>query len=166
MRLHSCSREEVVGHNHKTFPKWFGSIVSLSLWLCLPHFHLELEVTGKRVNREGGYRVEISAKLCFYGPERLMQWLETRLTKIGRQLKESVNYYLKRSFMWKNGFVVPNDGAVRCAEVFSKRRCHSGPQKSVRYTEVSAIMCPLDRVFSMRIWPSFHLFPRMFSCPL
>ena len=72
MRLHSCGREEVVGHNHKTFPKWFGSIVSLSLslWLSLPHFHLELEVTEKRVNREGGYRVEIPAKLCFYGPER------------------------------------------------------------------------------------------------
>ena len=74
---------------HKTFRKWFHYI-SLSAT-----FFLEHEVTGKRVNHEGGYGLEIPEKFCFYGPEKATQCLETRLKKIKEQQQESVNDYLK-----------------------------------------------------------------------
>ena len=42
-------------------------------------------------------------------------------------------------------------------------------KKNVRYTEVSAIMCPLHRGFSTAVWLSFHPFQRKISvmrrCP-
>ena len=71
-----------------------GFIVSLSQ----PHCYLELEVTGNRLNRDGGrggYGLEIPARSRFYRPEKAKYWLETRLTKTEEQLKESVNYFLK-----------------------------------------------------------------------
>lgn len=49
-----------------------GFIVSLSL----SHCYLELEITGKRVNRGGGYGLEMTARFHFYGPEKATQWLE------------------------------------------------------------------------------------------
>ena len=66
---------------HKTFRKWFH-------YLSLLHCYLELEVTGKRVNRGGGYGLEIQFTFRFYGPEKATHWLETRLTKIEEQLRE------------------------------------------------------------------------------
>ena len=134
----------------KTFQKWFH--LSLSIY---PHFYVELEVTGKRVNREGGYCLEILAR-----SEKATQCLETGLTKMKEQLKESINYYLKQniSLLWKNGFVIPSIRSVCYREVSSKRRCQSGPQKSVHSTEVSGIMYPLYRSFSMRVWLLFHLY--------
>ena len=51
------------------------------------------EVTGKRVNREGAYCLKILARFRYYGPEKATQCLETGLTKMKEQLKESVNYY-------------------------------------------------------------------------
>ena len=69
---------------------------------------------------------------------------------------------IKRKFLVEEWFLrYPILGRYR--EVTSKRRCQSAPQKSVRYTKVSAIMCPLHRIFSMRVWSSFHLFPRNLS---
>ena len=60
-----------------------GSIVFLSL--C----HI---VTW---NRGGGNGLGIPTSVRSYGSEKATQWLETRLTKIEEQLKESVNSYLK-----------------------------------------------------------------------
>ena len=75
---HSCGRE-VVGH----VPQDIAKVVLL--YLSLPHFYLELEVTGKHVNHEGGYGLEILARFCLYRPEKATQWLETRLTKTEEQ---------------------------------------------------------------------------------
>ena len=79
--LKSCAREEVVGQVSKNISK----VVPLyfSLW------HI---VTW---NRGGGNGLGIPPRFRFYGPEKATQWLETRLTKIEEQLKESVNSYLK-----------------------------------------------------------------------
>ena len=85
----SCGEVEVVGHEPQNISK------KVSFYLSPPHCYLELEITGKRVNRSGGYGHEISARFCFYGSRKVTQWLETRLTKIEEQLKESVNYCLK-----------------------------------------------------------------------
>ena len=89
IRLNSCGKEEMVGHPAQNISK------VISLYLSLPNFSLELEVTGKRVSRGGGYGLKIPARFCFYGPEKSTQWLETRLTKNEGQLKESVNYWVK-----------------------------------------------------------------------
>ena len=79
IRLHCRGREEVVGH----VPQNISKVVPLHL--SLPHFYQELEVTGKRVDREGGYGLEIPARFCFYGPEKATQWLETKPAKIEEQ---------------------------------------------------------------------------------
>ena len=39
--------------------------------------------------------LKVLVRFHFYGPEKITQWLETRLTKIEEQLKESVDYCLK-----------------------------------------------------------------------
>ena len=73
--LNNYGKEEVVD----LVPQNISKVISL--YLSLPHFYLEPEVTGKFVNRGG--------------PEKATQWLETRLSKIEEQLKESEKYYLK-----------------------------------------------------------------------
>ena len=85
IRLNSCGKQKMVGH----LPQNILKVVSL--YICLPHCYLELEVTGKRMNCEVGYGFEIPSRIRFYGPEKATQCLETRLTKIEEQLKESVN---------------------------------------------------------------------------
>ena len=97
--LNSCGREEVVDqvpqNISKVVPLYFSLSLPPSLSLSLPHCYLEPEVTRKRVNSGGGNGLGILTRFRFHGPEKAMQWLETRLTKIEEQLKESVNYYLK-----------------------------------------------------------------------
>ena len=69
IRISSCSKENVVGYVPQNISEVF------SLYLSLPHCYLELEVTGKRVNRVGGYGLKIPARSRFYGPEKTTQWL-------------------------------------------------------------------------------------------
>ena len=88
IHLNNCGKEKVIDH----VPRNISRVVSM--FLSLPHCYLELEVTGKRVNRAGGYGFEIPARFRFYGSKKARQWLETRLTKIEEQLNESVNYCL------------------------------------------------------------------------
>ena len=66
--LHNCGRKEVVGY----VPQNIRKVVPLCL--SLPHFYQELEATGKHVNREGVYRLEIPARFRFYRPEKATQW--------------------------------------------------------------------------------------------
>ena len=73
---------------HKTFRKSLHCI-------SLPYCYLELKVTEKHENHGGDYGLHIPARFRFYGPEKAMQSLETRLTKIEKQLKESINYCLR-----------------------------------------------------------------------
>ena len=47
------------------------------------------------MNSSGGNGLGIPTRFRSYGLEKATQWLETRLTKIEEELKESVNYYLK-----------------------------------------------------------------------
>ena len=89
IHLNNCGKEEVVGH----VPQNISKLVSL--FLSLPHCYL-LEVTRKHVKRGGGYGLEIRARFRFFGREKGMKRLETRLTKIADHLKESVNYWLKK----------------------------------------------------------------------
>ena len=59
----------------------------IPFYLSLPHFYLELEVTGKCVNCEGFYGLEIRQGLIFMGLKMPHSgWNKTN--KIEEQLKE------------------------------------------------------------------------------
>ena len=53
----------------------------VSLYPSPPHFCLELEVTGKRVNLGRGYGLEIPARICFYGTEKVEVGNETNIKR-------------------------------------------------------------------------------------
>ena len=63
--LNNCRKEELVSY----VPQSISKVVSL--YLSLLHCYLELEVTGKRVYSGVGYGLKITARLRFYGSERV-----------------------------------------------------------------------------------------------
>ena len=50
-------------------------------FLSLPNCTISREVTGKRVNREGGYDLEIPVKYTFLGPNKAIERMEKELQK-------------------------------------------------------------------------------------
>ena len=89
IRISSYSEETVVGH----VPKIMSKIVFM--FLSLPHFALDIFVTGKRVNRGGGYGLEVPANFYFYDPEKSIDWLKNKINKIEEGLKENLKHCLK-----------------------------------------------------------------------
>ena len=53
-------------------------VVVALLVVILSHYALDICVTGKRINRGGGYRLEIPANFYFYGPEKAINWLKIK----------------------------------------------------------------------------------------
>ena len=41
----------------------------------VPNTSIEVQVVGKTLNRGGGYGLEIPLIYCFYGQEKLVNWL-------------------------------------------------------------------------------------------
>ena len=64
--IDSYSEEVVVRHVLKNMSK------IVFIFLSLPHCVLDIFVTGKRINRGGGYGLEIPANFYFYGPEKVI----------------------------------------------------------------------------------------------
>ena len=64
IRINSYSEEVVVGHVAKNMSK------IVFMFLSLPHCALDIFVTGKRINRGGGYGLEIPANFYFHDPEK------------------------------------------------------------------------------------------------
>ena len=89
IRINSYSEEGVVGHMPKNMSK-----VAL-MFLSLPHCALDIFVTGKRINRGGGYGLEIPANFYCYGPEKAINWFKNKINKIEKKLKENVKHSLK-----------------------------------------------------------------------
>ena len=68
--------KRVVGHAQKKhLSKPFYQFLSL------PSCSISCEVTGKRVNRVGGYGLEIPVKYKFIGPEKAINWMKTQVNK-------------------------------------------------------------------------------------
>ena len=61
----------------------------------IPNTSIEVEVVGKRVNRGGGYGLEIPVLCRFYGPEKLINWLISRLETVQKELDNKVLKFLK-----------------------------------------------------------------------
>ena len=68
--------KRIVGHVPKNLSKFFYQFLSL------PNCTISCEVTGKRVNRGGGYGLEIPVKYTFLGPNKAIEWIEKRVTEI------------------------------------------------------------------------------------
>ena len=81
IRINSYSEEVVVGPVPKNMSKMF---------LFLPHCAFDIFVTGKRINRGGGYGLEIPANFYFNGPEKAINWLKNKINKIEKKLKENL----------------------------------------------------------------------------
>ena len=56
--------------------------ILLSVFIVATLYHYSCEVTGKRVNRGGGYGLEIPVKYTFPGPNKDIEWVEKRVTEI------------------------------------------------------------------------------------
>ena len=70
--INSSSEEVVIGHVSKIMSK------IVFLVLSLPHCALDIFVTGKRINRGGGYGLKIPANFYFYGPEKAIHCLKKK----------------------------------------------------------------------------------------
>ena len=52
------------------------------MFLSLLDSHLEAEVTGGRVNRGGGYSLEVPCNYCLPGQEKAIEWVKNKITAI------------------------------------------------------------------------------------
>ena len=68
--------KKIVGHVPKNLCKFFYQFLSLL------NSTISCEVTGKRVNRGGGYGLEIPVKYTFLGPNKAIELIEKRVTEI------------------------------------------------------------------------------------
>ena len=68
--------KRIVGQVPKNLSEFFYQFMSL------PNCTINCEVTGKRVNRRGGYGLEIPVKYTFLGPNKAIKWIEKRVTEI------------------------------------------------------------------------------------
>ena len=53
----------------------------------IPFTLIEVQVVVKRLNRWGGYRLEIQVKYRFYGQEKIVQWLTKKLEAAKKELE-------------------------------------------------------------------------------
>ena len=65
MKTDSLLEETIVGH----VPQNISNLCSI--FLKIPNTSIEVEVVGKRMNRGGGYGLEIPVVYRFCGPEKL-----------------------------------------------------------------------------------------------
>ena len=89
MRPDSYGKEVIVGHMPENVSK------CCSMFLTLPNTTIEAEVVGKRLNRGGGYGLEIPVFYRFYGKEKTIMWLTKKLKAINDELQCKISKCLK-----------------------------------------------------------------------
>ena len=65
------------------------------LFLKLPYTSIKAEVTGKRVNRGGGYGLEVPVIYYFTGPGKLIDWAKKNLKFCKENLENKTKKCLK-----------------------------------------------------------------------
>ena len=85
----TLGKETVVGHIPHNISKFS------SMFLTIPSTAIEVEVLGKRVNRESGYGLESPVKYRYYGQEKLIQWLAKKLKAVKKELECKIYKCLK-----------------------------------------------------------------------
>ena len=69
------NKEKIVGHVPKNIIVW------VSMFLNLKNISIASRVTGEKVNRGGGYRLEIPSKYLVEGDTRAVDWLLQKVEK-------------------------------------------------------------------------------------
>ena len=64
-------------------------------FLSLRNHHIRCCVTGKRMNRGGGFGLEVPVDYIFYGKEKAIKWLLSRISSIDKALDEQLKKCLK-----------------------------------------------------------------------
>ena len=70
----------------------------ISLFLKLPGSFLETKVTGKRINRGGGYGLQVPCKYCISGQEKAVDWIKRKATTILQEHSLAVNKCLGKKY--------------------------------------------------------------------
>ena len=65
------------------------------MFLTIPNTAIEVQVVGKRVNRGGGYGLEIPVIYHFLGAERLVKWLDKKISAVKNELMYQAAKFLK-----------------------------------------------------------------------
>ena len=78
----------------------------VSTFLGLPGSYLEEEVSGKRLNRGGGYGLEVPYKYCLAGQEKAIDWIKRRMTYILYEHTVVVNKCLVKKWINKKNYLL------------------------------------------------------------
>ena len=70
----------------------------ISLFLTLPGSFLETKLTGKRINRGGGYGLEVPCKYCISGQEKAVDWIKIKATIFIQEHSLAVNKCLGKKY--------------------------------------------------------------------
>ena len=65
------------------------------MFLKVPNSSIEVQVEGKRLNRVGGYGLEIPVIYRFYGQEKLVNWFIKKVETVKKELECKVSQCLK-----------------------------------------------------------------------
>ena len=82
-------KQTIVGHVLLNISKTY------SMFLKVPNTSIEVQVVGKRLNRGGGYGLEIPVIYRFYGQEKLANWLIKKIEAVKKELECEVSKCLK-----------------------------------------------------------------------
>ena len=85
-------KDRVVGHIPLAISK------CISLFLSLPGSFLETKVTRKRINRGGGYGLEVPCKYHISGQEKVVDWIKGKATKFILEHSLAVNKWLGKKY--------------------------------------------------------------------
>ena len=61
----------------------------------IPFISIEVEVVGKKLNRGGGYRLEIPVKYRVNSQKKIVQWLTKKLETVKKELECKISKCLK-----------------------------------------------------------------------
>ena len=89
IRSDSWDKETIVGHVPQNISK------TCSMFLKVPNASIEVQAVGKRFNHGGGYSLEIPVINCFYGQEKLLNWLIKKAEALKKELECKVSKRLK-----------------------------------------------------------------------
>ena len=84
--------DRVVCHIHLVISK------CISLVLTLPRSFLKTKVTGKRVNRGGGYGLKVLCKYYILGQEKAVDWIKRKATTFLQEHSLAVNKGLGKKY--------------------------------------------------------------------
>ena len=89
IRSDSWEKGTIVGHVLQNISQ------TCSMFLKVPHTSIEFQVVGKRLNRRGGYGLEIPVIYRFYGQEKLTNWSVKKIEAVKKEPECKVSKCLK-----------------------------------------------------------------------